>query len=257
MKACVRFGVAILSALLLYAPAFAAQSAITSEDCSMTINNDVWKIEIAEKSELQNDDTETEYRTPKDIEEAFIGKEWDGYEPVFPKYYIVESGYENGQFYPVIMKNEEKNILCVLSKKLKGWSIDFSNENVLYRGNLLPSNISYYCDVEPANYADNHSQKFDFSYETDPAVDGISEIHFQFTILDGQWTLAYIQVRYAEAEGNYVGGLEYRETMILAGVDHLIYQEVLNEKDIDKSIVPFSGSYLLESFDVCSISLND
>lgn len=194
---------------------------------------------------------------PDDIAAAFEAVKWDGYQAVFPEWYTVEDGYLNGDFYPVIMKNGDTNVLCVLSKHDGAWGIAFSNEHALYQCDTLPQNINYYVDPDASGSNAKHMQELTISYTFDPPMEQVVEVHYHFSYRNGAWNLRLIQVFAPPVKGGYVDGMDYRETKIYPAEGSLTYRTILNEKDQPyEKTVAYNGKITLEAFDVSTIPLS-
>jgi len=227
----------------------------------VTFANSEWIAEYPHASPYQegafeDQDTANPYRPPDTIAVVFADARWDGYHPVYPTWYTVESGYQNGKFYPVIMKNGERNVLCVLEKLDGVWAIAFTNEHALFSGDTLPENISYYFDPHIANYDGYYDQSLTISYTFEPPRENIAEVNYLFACYEGIWKIRIIQVFHPVIKGTYVGGMDYRETKISPSDGSLIYGYALNEKDLPPTdTLAFASSFLLKEFDINSIPL--
>ena len=192
-----------------------------------------------------------------DIAKVFSDEQWNGYHIVSPTWYIVDSGYQNGAFFPVIMKKGEQNVLCVLENKEGAWLIAFTNEHALYSGDTLPNNVTYYINPDAVNIYDDYKQDFDIFYEYGSPLHNIKMICYFFAYINKQWRLRSIQIIHPEIEGSYVGGKDYRETYIRPSDGFLTYSYTLNEKDVlPNNVLEYSSSYLLKDFDIDSIPLS-
>jgi hypothetical protein len=198
-----------------------------------------------------------QYKLPDDICAAFDDEKWTDYQPVFPKWYTVESGYQNGSFYPVIMKKDEHNVLCVLTKQDNKWIIAFSNEHALYAGDILPESITYYVAPNVGDISKNSDQDFDIIYTFDPPVDNRKEIAYLFAFSDGEWKLRVAQVFYEPTIGHYVDNRDYRETKIYPAQGNLVFREILNEKDVPPDHkLKYNSSYKLDEFNIDLLPLS-
>ncbi|GHU82340.1 hypothetical protein FACS1894196_0530 [Clostridia bacterium] len=197
------------------------------------------------------------YKLPEDIAVVFEDAQWSGYRPVFPARYIVDSGYENGAFFPVIMKRGDANVLCVLKRQNGAWGIDFINENALFSGDALPEGILYYISPYRTQEPDAHGD-VTISYTFDPPANDRKEVSYHFAMQDGVWNLRIVQIFHPPVKGRYVGGMDYRETDIVPLDGDLTYHTILNEEDNDSPVwrVPSGASYTLAEFDVNALPLS-
>lgn len=210
-------------------------------------------VAMSGSASVQIVDEQEQYIVPEDIIAAFDEEEWNGYLPVFPTWYLVDSGYENGAFFPVIMKKGEENVLCVLSKHDDIWGIDFVNRQALFSGSIMPDEVLYYVDPYAEDYSADFHQDFDITYEFDEPENGVFKVTYYFGFSDGEWRLRVVQVFYMDTVAN---DLKHIEMSIRPSDGSLLYREAVYGTDNPpEQTMDYAGSYLLSDFDINSILL--